>query len=74
VLADHQVNPAYAEIKHAIKDIKPDQPEDLVVFMWVGCGDNDIAEWRRTLEPAHDVWNSRATEYLIATLLVAGYL
>ncbi len=74
VLADHEDDPTYAEIKSTINDLEPDQQEALVALMWVGRGDFDVAEWGQALEAAHEAWNTRTADYLIATPLVADYL
>ncbi|MHB8549537.1 MAG: DUF3775 domain-containing protein, partial [Acidiferrobacterales bacterium] len=49
VLADHQDDTTYAEIKATINDLEPDQQEALVALMWVGRGDFDIDEWTQAL-------------------------
>ncbi len=74
VLADHEDDPTYAEVKSTINDLEPDQQEALVALMWIGRGDFDVAEWGQALESAHDAWNARTADYLIATPLVADYL
>ncbi len=74
ILADHQDDPTYAEIKSTVNDLEPDQQQALVALMWVGRGDYDVEEWAQAIEAAHDAWNLRTAEYLIATPLVADYL
>ena len=63
-----------AEIKSTVNDLEPDQQQALVALMWLGRGDYDVEEWTQALEAAHDAWNMRTAEYLIATPLVADYL
>ena len=74
VLADHQDDAVYAEIKATINDLEPDQQESLVALMWLGRGDYDLDEWDQAVDAAHAAWNTRTAEYLIATPLVADYL
>jgi hypothetical protein len=74
ILADHQDDPTYAELKFIINDLEPDQQVSLVALMWLGRGDYGIEEWEDALRYARDAWNSRTDDYLIATPQVADYL
>ncbi len=74
VLADHEDDLTYQEIKSTIEDLEPDQQETLVALMWLGRGDYDVEEWALALAAAHEAHNERTTEYLVATPLVADYL
>ena len=74
ILADHQDDPVYAELRAAIDDLEPDQQEALVALMWLGRGDYDVDEWAGALDAAHAARNARTADYLIATPLVADYL
>ncbi len=74
VLADHEDDPTYLELKTTIEDLEPDQQEALVALMWLGRGDYEVDEWAAALEAAHEQHNERTAEYLIATPLVADYL
>ncbi len=74
VLADHEDDPVYLELKSTIDDLEPDQQETLVALMWLGRGDYTVEEWEAALEAAHELHNDRTAEYLIATPLVADYL
>ena len=49
VLADHQDDATYAEMKATIEDLEPDQQVQLVALMWVGRGDFAIEEWDAAL-------------------------
>lgn len=74
VLADHEDDLTYQEIKATVEDLEPDQQETLVALMWLGRGDYDVEEWDAALAAAHEGHNERTTEYLVATPLVADYL
>ncbi len=74
VLADHEDDPTYLELKTTIDDLEPDQQEALVALMWLGRGDYEVDEWETALQVAHEHHNERTAEYLIATPLVADYL
>lgn len=74
VLADHEDDATYQELKSTIDDLEPDQQEALVALMWLGRGDYDVDEWQAALEAARDSHNERTAEYLISTPLVASYL
>jgi len=74
ILADHQDDPTYAELKIIINDLEPDQQITLVALMWLGRGDYTLDEWSTALRDARDAWNPRTDDYLIATPMVADYL
>ncbi|MFQ5487162.1 MAG: DUF3775 domain-containing protein [Gammaproteobacteria bacterium] len=74
VLADHEDDPTYLELKTTIDDLEPDQQEALVALMWLGRGDYEVDEWEAALRTAHESHNERTAEYLIATPLLADYL
>jgi len=74
VLADHEGDTTFAELKYTIDDLEPDQQVCLVALMWLGRGDFSLDEWDDALEAAGQAYNARTAEYLIATPLVADYL
>jgi hypothetical protein len=74
VLADHQDDACYQELKIIIDDLEPDQQICLVALMWLGRGDFALEEWHDALAQARDAYNGRSADYLIATPLVAEYL
>jgi hypothetical protein len=74
VLADHQDDASFQELKNTINDLEPDQQVALVALMWLGRGDYDLGEWDEVLEEAGRNWTPRTAEYLIATPLLADYL
>ncbi len=72
VLADHQDDATYQEMKSAIDDLEPDQQLQLVALMWLGRGSCD--DWGSAQKEASDRWTSHTADYLIATPLLADYL
>jgi hypothetical protein len=74
VLADHNDDPTYHELRATINDLEPDQQVQLVALMWLGRGDFDETEWDQAIEAAGEAWNTRTAEYLIATPMLADYL
>jgi len=74
VLADHQDDPTYNELKSMIEDLEPDQQVQLVALMWLGRGTFSIEEWDDALQEAGDSWTKNSADYLIGTPLVANYL
>lgn len=74
VLADHQDDPTYVELKTTIEDLEPDQQVQLVALMWLGRGTFSTEEWENALQEAGDSWNENTANYLIGTPLLANYL
>jgi hypothetical protein len=74
VLADHQDDPTYHELKSMIEDLEPDQQVQLVALMWLGRGTFSTEEWDDALQEAGDSWTKNSADYLIGTPLVANYL
>ncbi len=74
VLADHQDDPTYNELKSMIEDLEPDQQVQLVALMWLGRGTFSIEEWEDALQEAGDSWTKNSADYLIGTPLLANYL
>jgi hypothetical protein len=74
VLADHQDDLTFREVKTTIDDLEPDQQATLVALMWLGRGDFTEDEWADALAEATRSANERTAEYLTSTPLVADYL
>ena len=74
VLADHEDDFTYLELKSAIDDLEPDQQASLVALLWLGRGEYEADDFESALEDAQRAWNKRTAEYVIATPLVADYL
>jgi hypothetical protein len=51
-----------------------DQQITLVALMWLGRGDFSAEEWKAALLEATRSWNTRTSEYLTGTPMVADYL
>ena len=52
VLADHQDDLTFREVKTTIDDLEPDQQATLVALMWLGRGDFIEDEWADALAEA----------------------
>lgn len=74
VLADHEDDLTYQEVKTAIDDLEPDQQISLVALMWLGRGDYTEDQWDDALADAESRWTERTAEYLMSTPLLADYL
>jgi len=74
VLADHEDDLTYQEIKAAVDDLEPDQQTTLVALMWLGRGDYDRDQWDAACSDAREQWTPRTAEYIMAKPLVANYL
>lgn len=74
VLADHQDDLTFREVKTTIDDLEPDHQATLVALMWLGRGDFIEDEWADALAEATRSANGRTAEYLMSTPLVADYL
>jgi hypothetical protein len=74
VLADHQDDPTYNELKAMIEDLEPDQQVHLVALMWLGRGDFSAKEWESAIQEAGDSWTKDGANYLLGHPLLASYL
>lgn len=74
VLADHQSDLNYIELKDEIENLEPDQQDTLVALMWLGRGDYDVKEWKTALKDARIRKTTPTADYLISTPMVADYL
>lgn len=74
MLAPHGEDLALAEFRAAVKDLTPDQQQDLVALYWLGRGDFDPDEWPAAVEQARRSWNTRTAEYLICHPQLAEHL
>ena len=74
VLADHQDDPTYNQLKAIIDDLEPDQQVCIVAVMWLGRGDFTIEEWDNALQHAGDSWNENTANYLLGHPLLSNYL
>lgn len=74
VLAEHDSDLTFQELKNEIEGLEPDQKDILVALMWLGRGDFDKSEWKEALKLARSRRSAHTAEYLIGTPLVADYL
>jgi hypothetical protein len=74
VLADHEDDMTFQEVRTAINDLETEQQVTLVALMWLGRGDYSEDQWEEALVDAEASWTPRTPEYLMATPLVADYL
>ncbi len=74
VLADHGDDEVFLEFQSIIKDLEPDQQQQVVALFWLGRGDAGLDDWASLLEQAADDWNERTAEYLIAHPFLADHL
>lgn len=74
ILADHENDLTYQEVKLAINDLEPDQQMTLVAIMYLGRGDFALEEWDECLQEAKDGWTTHTAEYLLSKPQVADFL
>ena len=74
VLANHSGDSTLSEFVSTVRDLEPDQQQQVVALMWIGRADFSADEWEAALEQAEYSWNERTGEYLIAHPQVADYL
>lgn len=74
ILADHQNDLTYQEVKEVIDDLEPDQQVTLVAIMYLGRGDFELEEWGECLKEASRGWTKHTAEYLLSKPNVASYL
>lgn len=74
VLADHQNDFTYIELKSAIDDLEPDQQMTLVAIMYVGRGDFSVEEWDESMAEAKSGWTTHTAEYLLSKPQLADFL
>ncbi|RDI43382.1 DUF3775 domain-containing protein [Aquicella lusitana] len=74
ILADHEDDLTYLEVKKVIEDLEPDQQVDLLTLMYIGRGDFDPNEWSAAHKEAKNNLAPNLTGYLLSKPLIAGYL
>lgn len=74
ILADHEDDMTYQEIKKVIEDLEPDQQVDLLTLMYIGRGDYDSEQWSEAHKEARQNLAPNLTDYLISKPLIAEYL
>jgi hypothetical protein len=74
ILADHEDDLSYYELKKVIEDLEPDQQVDLLALMYIGRGDFETSEWSEARKLAKENLAPNLTRYLLSKPLIADYL
>ena len=74
MLADHKDNTSYEEFAAAIKELDPDQQQEVVALLWLGRGDYTLEEWDGIVQQSKDHWSPETAQYLIDHPLLADEL
>ena len=74
MLADHAGDYLFDEFKATMKDLEPDQQQEVIALMWLGRGEFSSEEWTAAVREARDNWTENTAEYLIAHPMVAEHL
>lgn len=74
VLAAHTSDVTFQEFRADVRDLEPDQQNQLVALLWLGRGDYALEEWNDAVAYADETATPSTAEYLIAHPLLADYL
>ena len=74
ILADHQDDLTYLEIKKVIEELEPDQQVDLLALMYVGRGDFNGGDWGQARNDAKVNLQPDLADYLLTKPLLPYYL
>ena len=74
ILASHGDDMTFQEFRSIIRDLEPDQQQQVVALLWLGRGDYSVDEWEEILEQTRDDWTAKTAEYLIAHPMLGDYL
>lgn len=74
ILADHENDLTYTEVKQAINGLEKDQQIMLVAIMYLGRGDFSLEEWDDCVVEATDGWTNHTAEYLLSKPQIADFL
>lgn len=74
MLADHQNNLTFIELKEIIEDLEPDQKVNLLALFYVGRGDFTLDEWNEALTNAYSYLANQVTPYLLLHPHAADFL
>lgn len=74
VLAGQPDSPMRGEFTEIIKDLEPDQQQEVVALLWLGRGDYSIEEWSDALGEAQRLWSPETAEYLLRHPMLADHL
>ncbi len=74
ILATHQDDLTFQEVKNVIDDLEPDQKIDLLALLYIGKEDFDAEEWEMAQQEAKNNLSTDLTEYLFSEPQAAEYL
>ena len=74
ILADHENDLTYTEVKQVINGLEKDQQIMLVAIMYLGRGDFSLEEWEDCVAEASNGWTSHTAEYLLSKPQIADFL
>lgn len=74
MLADHADNPASQEFRELVKDLDPDQQQEVVALLWLGRGDFTMDDWDAAVTEAEDRWSPETADYLLLHPMLADHL
>ena len=74
ILADHEDDLTYLEVKKVIEELEPDQRIDLLTLIYVGRGDFNVKDWSAARKEAKNNIAANLAGYLLAKPLIADYL
>ena len=74
MLADHGDNTSFQEFETIVKDLEPDQQQEVVALLWLGRGDYTFEEWDSIVKQAKELWTPETAQYLIDHPMLADEL
>ena len=74
VLEDYGDDPVVEELTQFIGAMSVDEQVDLVAMMWLGRGDNTVADWPSIRDEAARAHNERTAAYLLGEPLLGDFL
>lgn len=74
MLSDDADNSSYDEFETVVKDLEPDQQQEVVALLWLGRGDYALEEWDGVVQQAKEQWSPETAGYLIDHPLLADQL
>lgn len=74
MLADHADNPSTDEFRELVKDLEPDQQQEVVALLWLGRGDFTLEEWNAAIAEAQERWSPETADYLLIHPMLADHL
>ena len=66
--------PGPAEFNAIVRDLEPDQQQQVVALMWLGRGDFDAEEWDEAVMLAEERWSANTAGYLLSHPMLADEL